>query len=104
MNKNLRKFMSFFGLVENQDKIDWLEWQNEQKRKLEAGEEIEPPWIVFPNSEPFGWNQGHQEYWRTNVWEPFWDKLSEKERGEYLNNYKPPNENWKNFTKFWDGE
>jgi hypothetical protein len=104
MNKNLRKFMSFFGLVENQDKIDWLEWQNEQKRKLETGEEIEPPWVFAPNTEPWSgeWRQGSGEHWLLEIWLPFWHRLNERERENYLKKWQPPAEEWNEYlTVHW---
>jgi hypothetical protein len=87
--------MSFFGMVESQAKIDWQEWRDEQKRKLETGEEIEPPWIFAPNTEPWSgeWRQGSGEYWMDEFWHPFWKKLSNDAKKIYLEKWLPP-ENW----------
>jgi hypothetical protein len=105
MNKNLRKFMSFFGWVENQDKIDWQKWRDEQKRKLEMGEEIEPPWIFAPNSDPtviwISWRHGN--YWLNEIWQPFWKKLNNKEKKEYFERWHPPDDGWyENVVVYWD--
>ncbi len=94
--------MAFFGLVESQDNVEWQKWDDEQKRKLEAGEEIEPPWTVFPNSEPQGWNQGYQEEWMSKVWKPFWKGKSLSEKRKYLNQWNPPDDNWYEYlTLYW---
>jgi hypothetical protein len=94
MNKNLRKFMSFFGLVESQDKIEWEKRDIEQRQKLQEGEEFEPPWIIAPNAEPWSveWRQGG-EYWMDEFWQPFWKKLPNDEKRKYLEKWLPP-ENW----------
>ena len=68
-------------------------WFIEQKRKCEAGEEVEPPWVTFPNAQPGGWNQGYQEVWKSDVWIPFWNNLSNEERREYLERWHP-SEDW----------
>jgi hypothetical protein len=65
-------------------------------RKFGAGEEIEPPWVAFPNNSPvFGWNQGFQESWKTNIWLPFWRSLSAEKQKEYLEKWRPPNDDWR---------
>ena len=61
MNESLRKIMSFFGLVASQDDIEGQKWNNEQERKLESGEEIEPPWARF-NPEMSPWELRHESW------------------------------------------
>ncbi len=104
MNKYLRNFLVFLGWVESQDKIDWEIWNDEQKRKLEAGEEFEPPWVFAPNSEPWsgGWRQGNGEYWLHEIWLPFWQKLNKEERNMYLKKWQAPTQEWNEYlTVHW---
>lgn len=79
---------------------------NPEKINKAAGEEIEPPWIAFPHSSPIhGWNQGETEYWKLNVWLPFWTTMSEIERDRYLQRWQPPNDDWKeSITAYWVGK
>ena len=95
MDKNLRNLLAFFGLAESQTEIEWQKWDAEQKRKLEAGEEIEPPWVFAPNTEPWSgeWKQGGGEYWIHEFWHPFWRNLTNEERRVYFEKWQPP-ENW----------
>jgi hypothetical protein len=95
MNKNLRNILAFFGLAESQDKIEWQKWDAEQRRKFEDGEEIEPPWVFAPNTEPWSgeWKQGGGEYWIHEFWNPFWSNLDNKQKRNYLEKWNPP-EDW----------
>jgi hypothetical protein len=107
MHKNLRNLLAFFGLAESQSDIDWQIWDAEQKRKLESGEEIEPPWVFAPNTEPWAaeWKQGGGEYWLLEIWLPFWQKLGEIQRKNYLDKWKPPTEDWFEYlTVHWVGK
>lgn len=71
---------------ERRESEESLKWLNGQQRALEAGEEIEPPWVLFPSEEPWwgGWRQGYGEAWLLNVWLPFWSKLGRGEKPAYL--------------------
>ena len=105
MNKNLRNFLAFFGWTESHADTKWQEWHNEQKRKLETGEDIDPPWIAFPNSDPavlwVSWRYGNS--WLNNIWQPFWDRLSDAEKKEYFEKWQPPDDGWyENITVYWD--
>ena len=57
---------------ERRESEESLKWLNGQQRALEAGEEIEPPWVLCPSEEPWwgGWRQGYGEAWLLNVWLP----------------------------------
>lgn len=79
------------------------DWFNEQKSKLKKGEEIEPPWVVFPLSSPkYGWDQGYGESWKLQIWLPFWKKLNENKQKEYLKKWQPPSDEWyKTLTVQW---
>lgn len=61
---------------------EWMRWFVQQRAELECGDEIEPPWVVYQEPEPWwgGWRQGNSEGWLVLVWLPFWDKLSDEDR------------------------
>ncbi len=82
------------------------EWLRGEKLKIADAEEIDPPWIAFPLSfARFGWDGGFLESWKLGVWIPFWDKLSEDEKGNYLEKWKPPNREWtENLESNWTGK
>jgi hypothetical protein len=70
----------------------------EQLRKLEAGEEIEPPWgsgdgIFYLPTWSGSWRSGPGE-WQRNIWQSFWEKLNDEQKREYLEKYKAPPEDW----------
>lgn len=82
----------------------WEQWFLEQQRQLEAGAEIEPPWIAFPNSDALsGWNQGYAEVWKLNVWMPFWTKMNEAEQTNYLARWQPSQDWRESLTIYWVG-
>jgi len=99
----LRKIFEDFGWVESQKHLEWQKWFGEQIRKINSGEEIEPPWIVYPHSSPiYGWNQGYQEAWLKNIWLPFWQSLDANQRQKYLEKWHPPMEEWREYlTVHW---
>lgn len=65
---------------------EWCAWITNQQRALEAGEEIEPPWVAFPDEDPWwiGWRQGNAEGWLNSIWLPFWSKLDEDRKHAYV--------------------
>lgn len=104
MGERIKKILELFGITKNQE-TDSEEWHAEQKRKLEAGEEIEPPWIAFPKSNPIvlwvDWRHGNG--WLDNIWKPFWNGLNITEKKEYLKKWQPPNDEWyETVTIYWD--
>jgi hypothetical protein len=65
---------------------------------------IKPPWIEYPGTEPWwgGWRQGYSEAWFHDIWIPFWDQMTSKEKKEYLKKYPPPDEDWYLcLTEYW---
>jgi hypothetical protein len=104
MKNRLRNFFSNFGLTENQADIDFQNWFKDQKHKLESGEEIEPPWIAFPNSSPIhGWNQGYQEAWKNDVWLKFWNSLNDDRKKEFLDRWAVPSDDWsETLSVYWN--
>ncbi len=92
-----------FRSLETQDKYEWIE---EQKVKLEAGEEIEPPWVTFTISLPdVGWYCNFLERWKITIWIPFWEGLNDEQRAVYLEKWQPPNDEWRaNITEKWYGK
>lgn len=75
------------------------EYRQEQLRKLEVGEDIDPPWVTY-NSEMSPWELRH-EYWLVEVWLPFWRKMSEQEREVYKEKWKMPDEWYLVVSRFW---
>ncbi len=65
---------------------EWEHWLTNQLDTLNRGEEIIPPWIAFPDSEPWwgGWRQGNAEGWLILVWLPFWRNLDNKAKADYV--------------------
>ena len=107
MNKKILNLMAYFGWVENQSEIDWRNRDIELRRKLEAGEEFEPPWVFAPNTEPWSgeWKQGGGEYWLLEIWLPFWQGLSLEQREKYLEKWEPPTKDWYEYlTIHWIGQ
>lgn len=103
--KTLRRSMKIFESKTDAEDLKWQNWFAGQQSRLESGDEIEPPWIAFPNSLPFSWRQGYREEWKNSVWIPFWQRLSEAERVHYLNRYEPPSEEWREtLTIYWAGK
>lgn len=65
---------------------------------------IPPPWIAYPDSEPTwgGWRQGTGQAWLGEHWLPFWNELSLEDRKAYLEQWPPPNEEWRRYvTQVW---
>ena len=53
LKEKLKRSLGFSGSTEKKENSSWQKWYDEQIRRLEAGEEIEPPWIFAPNEEPW---------------------------------------------------
>ena len=65
---------------------------------------VQPPWIEYPGNDPWwgGWRQGYSGAWFLDIWIPFWNKLSPKEKKTYLKKYPPPNDDWLLYlTDYW---
>lgn len=60
-----------------------------------GSEEVLPPWVAYPGipSWDFFWREAGQN-WRTLVWEPYYNGLSELEQSEYLRRWNVPDD-WK---------
>ena len=70
--------------------------QNDPPRPGPSADFVRPPWVEFPNSAPWmGWNQGTAEAWRIGVFGPFWASLSAAEREAWLEQWPPPNQEWR---------
>jgi hypothetical protein len=94
------------------DASDYIEWERWFKFRLEAmqrGEEVVPPWIMYPDCDfeglgPMwgGWRQGSGEPWLLDIWFPFWKKLSDEEKDEYMRKWSPPSELWDEYLRnYW---
>lgn len=60
-------------------------------------DEIPPPWVKYPGYEVGDgfWRQSG-EAWLKDVWQPFYDSLSEGEQSTYLKRWNVP-EDWQKF-------
>lgn len=63
-----------------------------QRAALERGDDVEPPWVFYPDSEPWwgGWRQGNGEAWWIQIWEPFWSRLHARRREAYAARWNIP--------------
>jgi hypothetical protein len=91
---------------ENERYAEYERWYNTQLEAMQRGEEVKPPWIVYPDCDcvslgPMwrGWSQGFREVWLHDVWFPFWKKLTEAEKDEYMNKWPPPSELWDEYLR-----
>jgi hypothetical protein len=64
-------------------------WWADQKKALADGTEIEPPWVVEEDSEPFSsqWRLGASQGWKLHIWTAFWDALTTEQRNDYLHRW-----------------
>ena len=88
-----------------EDEKKYLEWKADQLEKLQNGEDIDPPWLVYPKSDPVvlwvSWRYGN--FWLDEIWKPFWNKLSVFEKKAYLERWQPLSEEWyENVTVYWN--
>jgi hypothetical protein len=67
-------------------------WFTAQEKALLEGGEIEPPWVAFPNEDPWwiGWRQGNGEGWIKLIWYPYWKLLEIDQRRSYLDRWNAP--------------
>jgi hypothetical protein len=70
---------------------------------MPAEESLLPPWLQFKGAAPSwsGWRQGHSEDWLLRVWLPFWRSLSDEARERYLQDWPPPDEEWRAYLELW---
>jgi hypothetical protein len=97
ININMQKMWraianKIFGNQQN----EWDEWLRSQVAAMERGNEIMPPWVMFPGSETWwgGWRQGYSEAWLCEVWLPFWRRLQPPARKMYVQQWNIP-EDWR---------
>jgi hypothetical protein len=65
---------------------------------------LRPPWIEYPDTDPLwgGWRQGISEAWLKDRWLPFWRSLDGPAREAYLQDWAPPDDQWRTYlTVFW---
>ena len=98
MNEHLRNLLAFFGLADYQIDVDWRKWVDENNRRLEANEEIEPPWgwEDYSNPDDFPYMVSGRDLsgqYIENVWLPFWRKLNLQQKKDYFAK-RPPPEKW----------
>lgn len=54
-------------------------------------EKILPPWVTFPNINPFDffWREA-REPWLHYIWSPFWITMTKEEQIAYLDTWNAP--------------
>lgn len=73
-----------------------------EKELVDPGAEVQPPWIRYPRSCPWEYKQGNAEYWLVEVFLPFWQGLTPREREDYLQRWPPPDDDWQTYmTEYW---
>ncbi|WP_158996614.1 hypothetical protein [Pigmentibacter ruber] len=57
-----------------------------------------PPWVVFPNENPVGFDKMQYiiELWFVLFWDPFWFNLNPTKKREYIEKLRP-NNCWENY-------
>jgi hypothetical protein len=97
-------FAPFFGLADRFSK----KGKDAQARMDDAwtplaNDEIKPPWVAFPGYGPGDtfWRQTGESYMAT-LWEPYYEGLSEEDKGAYLKRWEVPEEWWRfHFDPAW---
>jgi len=81
-------------------------WFYSQLEAMERGEEVVPPWIMYPQCELMelgpmwgGWRQADGEVWLKRIWFPFWKRLTIEEREAYIKKWPPPTETWELYLR-----
>lgn len=85
----------------------WQRWKEERERQEFAesergkfmiaqeqaaieGREIAPPWICWPERQPWEFNQSYPEWWMLCIYLPFWKRMSKEERIAYVEKWNAP--------------
>ncbi len=92
-----------FGIIDAVRRLLYRERFTDVAQPHDEGPPV-PPWVKYPGNEPWwgGWRQGFSEAWLMEVWLPFWKKLSIEEKEKYLQEWNPPNEDWREYlTVHW---
>jgi len=75
---------------EEKKKQEWLLLLKAQEEALRLGKAVEPPWVIYPASEPKHYNWGETKEWLNRVWMPFWKSLTPEERRAYVKERDTP--------------
>jgi hypothetical protein len=61
----------------------------------------EPPWQCYPGKPSWwaGWKQG--DIWLDSVFFPFWNALTRDQRDRYLEQWLPPDDDWRETMQQW---
>ncbi len=73
--------------------------RQEELRKFEAGEDIDPPWVKY-DSTTSPWELRH-DYWLLEIWLPFWRGMDDATRQTYRTKWNMPNDWYEVVTMFW---
>ena len=103
LHRPLLRKLADWGLIEekveyfNAQEREYFNWRKEESRKLEVGEEINPPWGNGKTYDPTWsgtWRQGRGEVWLRDYWYPFWENLNAEQKQAYFEKYQVPPEDW----------
>jgi hypothetical protein len=65
----------------------------DQKALLASGEEIKPPWILIPGSNPYQFKDGGYYVLMYEIWQPCLESLDINQKRDYVERW-PPTEDW----------
>jgi hypothetical protein len=66
----------------------------QQDRRLEAGVEIEPPWIVTPEYDPTTYKWGDYNDFAREIWRPYITAMTIQQRAAYFEKWPVPPGVW----------
>lgn len=86
----------------NNEEKQKYEEQQKDFRRLEFGEEIEPPWVKYSDTlTPY---ELKHDYWLNNIWLVFWRKMDSGARESYREKWSMSDEWYEFVTMFWTNE
>jgi len=95
--KNPLKWLRERNSAADQRRREWQEEMDALDRQMEAqyallatGDEIRPPWAVFPDSTWYDFKDGGYAEFDIRIWSPYMDGLDSSQRREYFERWPPP--------------
>ncbi|VEP15403.1 conserved hypothetical protein [Hyella patelloides LEGE 07179] len=82
----------------------WELWFTSQLDALNNNEEIAPPWVIYPDTDPWwgGWRQGYSEAWLFQIWLPFWKRLDRQSQEIYAEKWDASLDWCKYIFEYWN--
>jgi hypothetical protein len=77
----------------------WTAMMQEQRNRLGAGAEIEPPWLVTPDYDPRHYHLGDYNDFAEDIWRPYIRALTNEQRAAYFTTWPPPPGLWHPFIR-----